>query len=483
MRKRLISLFVASLMILSTFAIAFAEEVPTERVMHNIYGMDYEDGKIVPSKDKAYAGETVTFEAIPADGYAVDEHFFIEYNSGSMHITTNSFVMPDADVQIITKFMPLSIDKVKHDIFVKNLCPNAGTVTVSPERAFPGDVVTINVEANSGFTLDYLKLNGNLLNVTEFKMPDENVEIEAAFKMLSEDAPMIKTQVNGPGSMSYSPSNPKTGDRVTLNLVPNKDCYLVQLRIGTPSGLLPLAGKYFFTMPSSRVFIEAIFDTEPNPEFNPDIKPEDSKPAPKPEPKPDNKPPKEEKPAVPEVEVTIPGTDIKVKTSEPITENITPNQFKEIINVTKKSVIPAEDEKIQINSMSSSGTVVEAKMLIDPADAKKFKHPVNTKIETNPNYGRNTVAKKKFEKFFENEIQVVTFMQDMDFEADIEAAVKVDISKFSGDTLYIYNYNVFENHYQLIDRIASDLDDDGFLHFITQKGNAVIITDRPLKLK
>jgi len=63
-----------------------------------------------------------------------------------------------------------------------------GVITVTPEKALPGDTVTINVKPDKGNQLveNSLSVNGKFIEGTTFKMPANNVIIEAQFESISD---------------------------------------------------------------------------------------------------------------------------------------------------------------------------------------------------------------------------------------------------------------------------------------------------------
>ena len=66
---------------------------------------------------------------------------------------------------------------------------------------------------------------------------------------------------------------------------------------------------------------------------------------------------------------------------------------------------------------------------------------------------------------------------------EIDAAVKVDMSKLNTNNLMFYSYNPATNRYTPIVNPNASVDANGFLHFTTSLGGDLIITDKPLSLR
>ena len=133
--------------------------------------------------------------------------------------------------------------------------------------------------------------------------------------------------------------------------------------------------------------------------------------------------------------------------------------------------------KLLADSTSSDGKVA-ARLYIDPE--KSFY--VDKEIKLGVSMEEKDIQKTSstFEKYFDNNVSVVHFDHQGAFGMDIEAAVKVDLSKLNTQNLMFYSYNAATNRYTPIAAPNASIDKNGFLHFTTSLGGDLIITDKPL---
>lgn len=91
-------------------------------------------------------------------------------------------------------------------------------------------------------------------------------------------------------------------------------------------------------------------------------------------------------------------------------------------------------------------------------------------------------AVKRFEKVYSNNAVVVSFSQNAVYGVAVKMAVKVDLSKLNTDNLKFYSYDKSTDTYT---EQASEyrIDSKGYLHFTTQVGGDIFITDKELVRK
>ena len=107
-------------------------------------------------------------------------------------------------------------------------------------------------------------------------------------------------------------------------------------------------------------------------------------------------------------------------------------------------------------------------------------------ISGNVNLGVSTTNKtvsKTFSKFFANETALVDLAHKTSFGTDVEIAVKVDLGKLNADNLMFYCYDAKANTYFKMDKANYFVDANGYVHFTTNMGGSIIITDSALRLK
>ena len=131
-------------------------------------------GTVTASKAKAKAGEIITVTATPETGYSLKENTL---KVNDTLIVNNQFVMPEANAQITAQFELLS--------FTVTVSQNIthGTVTVDKATAAVGDVVSVTVSPEYGYSLVAGSLKANEVEIqnNSFTMPAANVVVTAQF--------------------------------------------------------------------------------------------------------------------------------------------------------------------------------------------------------------------------------------------------------------------------------------------------------------
>ena len=206
-------------------------------------------------------------------------------NSGTGVVTfQNTALYPapdDADAADITpdgiwdagESNQLMLERQPHIITVSS--GENGTVTASTDKASKGSTVTLTVAPEQGYELDTLTVTAiegsggtvSVSNDNSFTMPASDVTVSATFKQAGTVTPptyTVTTPTVDNGSVNVSPKNASKGDTVTITVKPDDGYELDELIVTDKNGdALKLTdkgnGKYTFTMPGSKVEIEASF--------------------------------------------------------------------------------------------------------------------------------------------------------------------------------------------------------------------------------
>ena len=153
-------------------------------------------GTIDADPKSAEEGAVITLTAEPDLGYVLSSYTVateggdaIDLEDGTGDVRT--FIMPAADVKVSGNFR--GENDIDHDV---NITQSAGgTFTVSPEKAYVGDTVTLTATPDSNKALDTVtvtKAGGGTVTVTgtgntrTFEMPDEEVTITVTWKELGD---------------------------------------------------------------------------------------------------------------------------------------------------------------------------------------------------------------------------------------------------------------------------------------------------------
>ena len=146
-----------------------------------------------------------------------------------------------------------------------------GTVTASARYAVSGTEVTLTSEPNSGYRFSKWSLTPELtVTDNKFVMPEEAVTVSAVFTRRSTGGSAstypitVKDSKNGSASSSHKSAS--SGTTVTITVTPDKGYTLETLTVTDKNGkeikLTEKNGKYTFTMPASKVEVNAIFVKE-----------------------------------------------------------------------------------------------------------------------------------------------------------------------------------------------------------------------------
>ena len=131
--------------------------------------------------ETAEAGSTVTITANPNKGYELDT-IIVRDGSGEVKVTGNTFTMPASDVVVDVIFKPIP---PKEFTITVNIATN-GSVSSNKQSAKENEEVTLTVEADEGYELDKLYVNGDSVEVTNgtytLNMPNKAVTVSATFK-------------------------------------------------------------------------------------------------------------------------------------------------------------------------------------------------------------------------------------------------------------------------------------------------------------
>jgi hypothetical protein len=86
----------------------------------------------------------------------------------------------------------------------------------------------------------------------------------------------------------------------------------------------------------------------------------------------------------------------------------------------------------------------------------------------------------RFAKYYSNKIAVVSLAQKGSFGAKLEIAAKIDLTGLDKSKLIAYSYDSKTNKFKLIKDAKIKVDKNGFIHFTTETGGEILITDKPL---
>lgn len=88
-----------------------------------------------------------------------------------------------------------------------------------------------------------------------------------------------------------------------------------------------------------------------------------------------------------------------------------------------------------------------------------------------------------FEKWFKNDVSVVSLGQQGSFGQPMEIAVKLNLTGMNTKNLEFYSYDKATNTYRRIEKPADWIDKNGYLHFTTELAGDIIISEEMLEKK
>jgi hypothetical protein len=237
-----------------------------------------ENGTVLPNKVKARFGDTVTFTAVPDDGYRRSAGSLAVSGASGKGIPpypagtdTYRFTMPDEPVTISAAFELVVYHAVTVDAAVTH-----GTIDTDPAEAALGQEVTLTVAPEEGYKLPAGSLKANGVPVSawttdatgagtyRFTMPDGPVTVTAAFEPIVHYPVTIDSSITH-GTITADVAEAEAGTRVTLTVAPEDGYWLLLGSLKANGGDVEVrasydVGTYHFTVPTGPVTITAAFE-------------------------------------------------------------------------------------------------------------------------------------------------------------------------------------------------------------------------------
>lgn len=155
-------------------------------------------------------------------------------------------------------------------------------------------------------------------------------------------------------------------------------------------------------------------------------------------------------------------------------EQVTPDALKKVAEVAKQKGVQAI-----IQADKTLGYIVIGRLYINPEKAADLKDPIKLDLETD-----NVTTRSTFERFFDNQLAIVKFAQPKTFGMAVRVAVKLDLSKIdTTKTLHFYSYDSVTNTYAEVTETNYVIDQNGYIHFTTERAGDILISDSPLVAK
>ena len=147
---------------------------------------------------------------------------------------------PLLDANINFAFYSVSVD-----------AKTGGTAAADVSKAKPGDTVTLTISPETGYELDYIKVNKTVITTNTFTMPSEDVTVEVGFKTTGYK---VTVTAGTGGTAVADKESAKPGEQVTVTPTPDEG-YEVDTVTVNGSAITGLA----FTMGAGEVTVNVTF--------------------------------------------------------------------------------------------------------------------------------------------------------------------------------------------------------------------------------
>lgn len=160
---------------------------------------------------------------------------------------------------------------------------------------------------------------------------------------------------------------------------------------------------------------------------------------------------------------------------------MSPETAKDITGAVKEVL---DGEAPPVTAIVEADTVtageVAARMYINLEKLEQNSEAIHVRVDNDTESTWNRTVRAHFERHFNNRVTTAAFEQQGPFGMEISIAMKMDLSGLDRDALFFYAFDAKENAYRRLNT-GYLLDKHGYLHFNTEYGGSVIITDAPLR--
>lgn len=219
------------------------------------------NGTAEADKTSAAVGETITLTATPSSGY-----HFKEWQSSDVTINGDTFTMPEKNVTVTAIF-----EADETGAYTVTFDANGGSVTpANATTGADGTLASLPTPTRNGsysFSGWYTEVSGGtIVDTATVFTADTTIYAKWTKNSGGSSAPTTFENTvadSTHGSVSINKNNARAGEIVTINVNPDQGYTLETITVTDRNGKnIPVTaedGKYTFTMPASKVTIEATF--------------------------------------------------------------------------------------------------------------------------------------------------------------------------------------------------------------------------------
>lgn len=143
----------------------------------------------------------------------------------------------------------------------------------------------------------------------------------------------------------------------------------------------------------------------------------------------------------------------------------------DVLNLAKQS----GDSNFRIHCDNVEKKSVDVRLTVTPS--KTTKGIITVAMLDNPD------VIKRYANTYSNKFVAIDFFQEGSFGTIVDVAAKVDLTGLDTSSLDFYSYNMLTNKQRKIENPNYTIDEKGYLHFSTDLGGTIMITDKPLTKK
>ena len=200
------------------------------------------NGTATVSKNPANYGDVITVTATPVAGYVLDA---IKVNGTALKAGVTTFTMRNAAVTVSVSFK-----KTQYAIDV-SVSGEGGTASAKTS-AVAEEWIDITCNADTGYVVDKITVNGSTITGTGFPMPAKPAVVVVTFKKA-----VYKIKLNKPvgGTATIAKTTAYYGESITVTTKANTGYELDKIYVNGS----PVSSKTSFTMPASDAEVEVVY--------------------------------------------------------------------------------------------------------------------------------------------------------------------------------------------------------------------------------
>lgn len=203
-------------------------------------------GTISVDKSEAKTGEIVNISVSLDDGYYLES---LTYNN--LNVRYN-FVMPAEEVLIKGTFAKIEEHNKVYDVIVD--CSQGGQASTNFIKVEAGTEIVIETIPNEGFVVDYIEINGEVVNQNTFIMSDKNAYIYVSF-VKDTTVFEVSAQNSRYGKVMVNRNECYSGGTLIVDYIPVTGYILDYFTINGKN----VGNNLKLTMPDENVIVSAVF--------------------------------------------------------------------------------------------------------------------------------------------------------------------------------------------------------------------------------